>query len=91
MLTINRIILDINKLSKGQRALLNAFIVGGIASFSSLITAGSLPTAENLWTGFIAGALACLIRINDFLSSENEQDKTYESKDRKPPKLGMLI
>ncbi len=92
----NDSVLDVDKLTKGQRALLNALIIGGISFFSSVTATGGLPTLENLWTGFIAGSLACLIRINDFILKDNgyadlENNKEKNNEEKNPPKIGMLI
>lgn len=87
----NDMLLDISKLTKGQKALLNAFIIGGISFFSSVMATGSLPTLESLWTGFIAGSLACLIRINDFILKDSEQSELKNYEEKKPPKIGMII
>lgn len=81
--------IDKNKLTKPQLALLNAFVVGGIATLSSLIATGGIPTYTDIWTGFIAGALACLMRINDFLNREQENNEEEERK--KDALIGVIV
>lgn len=82
--------IDLSKLNRGERAFVNALVVGGIAFFSTLSTTGGIPTIPNITTGMIAAGLACLIRVNDFLDRENENKvKTDEEKNKF--RLGMVI
>lgn len=82
--------IDLNKLTKGQKAFLNALVVGGIAFFSTVATTGGVPTMDNIVSGITAAGLACLIRINDFLSKDDEE-KIETEEDKSNFKLGMLI
>ncbi len=82
------------KMTASQRAILNSFVVGGISFFASLSTTGGIPTTENIWTGLVAGILACLIRIKDFLDNPPQEESDLSSNPnstQKDFKIGMLI
>lgn len=65
-----------------ERIVINAFIIAGI-TFVSTLSINFPPSAQNLWSGFLAATLALLTQIKSI---------TELSDGRKPKRpLGMLI
>ncbi|MDE1863676.1 MAG: hypothetical protein KGI33_12310 [Thaumarchaeota archaeon] len=80
--------MDINKLSSGERVLLNVCIIGGITFFSTLNVAYP-PTIANIYAAFIGMIIAGLTQFSTLTVPElNDEHKP------RPPSasaLGMLF
>jgi len=72
---------DTNKLSRIQIAIINAVITGGIVFFST-VTTSDLPTQQNLWSASVGFMLAMLVQLKMLISKDSVII---------PPKIGMLI
>ena len=73
--------IDTNKLTRLQIAIINAIITGGIVFFSTVSTT-DLPTQQNLWAAFVGFMLAMLVQLKMLISKDSVII---------PPKIGMLI
>ncbi len=71
--------MDLQKLSRGDKIILNAVIVAGITFFSSLAATGYPPTIANVYAGVIGAGLAFFTQCRGLTT------------DSEPPKLGMLL